>query len=123
MFHIFVDHLLIAIQTEVVTVLGDLALGHAEAVCCARAFALCALAIVPAGERIGQVVLCGFVWGEWIGGDGAELLRGEERLAFVVEGPAVGLHVVEPDLVGAAGVGAGEEEDGRGDAGVGAEDA
>ena len=36
---------------------------------------------------------------------------------------AVGVHVVEPDVVGAAGVGLGEEQDGGGDAGVGLEHA
>ena len=47
----------------------------------------------------------------------------QQRLALVVERPAIGLHVVEPDVVGAAGVGLGEEQDGGGDTGVGPEGA
>ena len=64
-----------------------------------------------------------FRFGERLLGDGAELFLGEQRRALVVEAPAVGGDVVEPDVVGAAGVGLGEEEDGGGDAGVGFEDA
>jgi hypothetical protein len=53
----------------------------------------------------------------------AELVLGQQRLALVVQAPAVGLHVVEPDVVGAAGVGLGEEQDGGGHAGIGLEHA
>src|SRR3546814_1039673 len=37
-------------------------------------------------------------------GGGAELVIGQQRIALVVQRVAVGLHVVEPDMVGAAGV-------------------
>ena len=53
----------------------------------------------------------------------AELVLGQQRRALVVERQAVGVHVVEPDVVRAAGVGLGEEQDGGGDAGVGLEHA
>ncbi len=43
--------------------------------------------------------------------------------AFVVEGEAVGFHVVEPDLVGSSGTGLGEDEDGGRDSGIGLENA
>lgn len=43
--------------------------------------------------------------------------------AFVVEGEAVGAHVVEPDLVGSSGAGLREDEDGGRDSGIGLEDA
>ena len=43
--------------------------------------------------------------------------------SFVVQGEAVGLHVVEPNLVGAAVPGLGENEDAGGHPGVGLEDA
>ena len=55
--------------------------------------------------------------------DRPELFEREEFGAFVVERHAVGVHVVEPDVVRAAGVGLGEEKDGGGDAGVGLEHA
>ena len=38
---------------------------------------------------------------------------------FVSEGQAVGVDIVEPDVVGAAGVSLGEKQNGGGDAGVG----
>ena len=43
--------------------------------------------------------------------------------SFVVQGEAVGLHVVEPNLVGTAVPGLGEDEDAGGHPGVGLEDA
>src|SRR4029434_3706611 len=52
---------------------------------------------------------------------GAELVFGQQRRALVVEAPAIGLDVVEPDLVGAAGVGLGEKENRSGHARLGLE--
>ena len=77
----------------------------------------------PAGEDVGQVVLRVVGGGERGPGHWAELFRREEFGAFVVERHAIGVHVVEPDVVRAAGVGLGEEEDGGGDASVGLEHA
>jgi hypothetical protein len=54
---------------------------------------------------------------------GAEFFLGEQRLALVVERPAIGLHIVEPDVVGTAGVGPGEDKNRGRDACVGLEDA
>src|SRR5262245_37969237 len=48
----------------------------------------------------------------------AELVLGQERLAFVVEAPAVGVYVVEPYVAGATGVSLGEQQDSGGDTGV-----
>ena len=59
---------------------------------------------MKAGHDVGDVVL----------GNGG---------ALVVQGEAVGLHVIEPDLVRAAVAGLGEDEDGGGHAGVGLEHA
>ena len=56
-------------------------------------------------------------------GNRAEFFRRQQFRAFVVERHAVGVHVVEPDVVRAAGVGLGEKENGGGDAGVGFEHA
>ena len=77
----------------------------------------------PAREDVGQIVFRVFVGGERDLGNRAEFFRRQEFRAFVVERQAVGVHVVEPDVVGAAGVGLGEDEDGGGDAGVGFEHA
>jgi len=57
------------------------------------------------------------------GGTCAELGLGQERGALVVEAVAVGGDLVEPDVVGAARIGLGEEDDGGGDACVRLEDA
>ena len=118
-----VDDFLVAVEREVVALRGDVGLGHAEALRGARVLALGLVALRPAREDVGQVVLRVFVGGERDLGHWAELFRRQEFGAFVVERHAVGVHVVEPDVVRAAGVGLGEEEDGGGDAGVGLEHA
>ena len=45
------------------------------------------------------------------------------RISLIIEGEAVGFHIIKPHLVRPAGIGLGEDEDGSGDAGVGFEDA
>lgn len=52
--------------------------------------------------------------------DGPNVL-GQQRSPLVVETPPIRLDVVEPHVVRAARVGAGEEEDGGGDTGIRAE--
>lgn len=106
------DDFLVAVEREVVAVGDDLGLGDKEGLVRALAFPLFTLQSpisdpqsLPSSQNVWQVGLVG--------------LRG----ALVVEREAVLFHVVEPDLVGAAGVGLGEEEDGGGDPGVGLEDA
>jgi len=125
-----VNNLLVTIKREVVTLGGDVGLGDAEGLGGAGAVEFLvsgggvgALEMGPAGEEVGEVVFRVVAVGEGDAGDGAEFFRGEEFGAFVVEGEAVGIDIVEPDVVGAAGVGPGEEEDVGGDAGVGLEDA
>ncbi len=115
------NHFLVAVEAQIVAIGGDVRLRHAEALRGARAFALRLLPLLPARQHVGQVVPGVFLPGERLGRDGAELILGQERLAFVVQAPAVGVHVVEPDVVRAAGVGFGEEQDSRGDTGVGLE--
>ena len=100
----FVDDFLVAVEREVVVVGGDVGLWHEEALVGAGAFGFRS-AVLPTLKDVGQVGLVG-LWA-----------------ALVVERVAIGLHVVEPDMVGAAGVGFGEEEDGGGDTGIGLEDA
>ena len=73
---------------------------------------------VPAGEGVGQVVLGVLVVGQRLGGMAPSLLGGQERGALVVEAATVGPEVVEPDVVGAAGVRLGEQQDGGRHAGV-----
>ena len=98
------DDFLVAVEREVVVVGDDVGLGHEETLIGAGSGFLLG-EVFPALEDIGEVGLVG--------------LRG----ALVVEREAIGLHVVEPDVVGAAGVGLGEEEDGCGDPSVGLKDA
>ena len=98
------DDFLVAIEREVVIVGDDLGLGYEETWIGAGAGFFFG-EVFPALEDVGEVGLVG--------------LRG----ALVVEGEAVLFHVVEPDMIGAAGIGLGEEQDGGGDAGVGLEDA
>lgn len=86
-----VDNLLVAVQRQVVALGDDVRLGHEERLRGARPLGL-GVPVPPAGERVGQVIV----------GNG---------VALVVQREAVRLHVVEPDVVGASGVGPGEEQD------------
>ena len=95
--------LLVFVDRQEVVVLGDLAL--------------------PDQEGSGRAGAIGF------GGEGAEagddvrdVVLGDGG-ALVVQGEAVSLHIIEPDLVRAAVAGLGEDEDGGGHAGVGLEHA
>lgn len=113
----FVDDFLVAVEREVIALGGDVGFGDEEALRGAFARALRGFNIrefrfqrTPAGKDVGEVVFGVIFEGEGGLGDGAELFRWEEFGAFVVEGQAVGVHVVEPNVVGAAGVGFGEEE-------------
>ena len=120
-FYRFVQHFLVAVEGEVVSLDSDFGLGHAKALGAARAFPFAAGSLYPALQHIRQVVSGVFVdaqgglWGR------AEFGFVQQGLAFVVQAPAVGLHVVEPDLIGAAGVGFGEEQNRRRDSGIGFE--
>ena len=73
----------------------------------------------PAREDVRQVVLRVFVVAERDLGDRAKFFRRQQFRAFVVERHAVGIHVVEPHVVRAAGVGLREQENRGGDARVG----
>ena len=64
-----------------------------------------------------------FVGGERNLGNRTEFFLRQQFRPFIVERHAVGVHVVEPDIVRAAGVSLGEDEDRGGDAGVGFEHA
>ena len=72
----------VAVQRQVVALGDDVGLQHAEGRLGARPVPLGGGPVAPAGQHIGQVV-------------------GLDGVALVVEGVAVGLYVVEPDLVGA----------------------
>jgi len=103
--HLFVYQFLVAIEAEVVTLLSDLRLGHAEVLGGAFPLALGILALAPAGQAVGQVVLVVISLGQGLLRGGAELLQRQQRVALVVEAPAVGGHVVEPHLIGTATAG------------------
>ena len=91
------DQLLVAVEAEVIALLGDLGLGHAEALGGAVPLPLGILALPPAGQAIGQVVLVVVALDQVFLGSGAEFLQRQQRVALVVEAPAVGRHVIKPD--------------------------
>ena len=99
----FALHFLVLVDGEVVTLFANLLHGDKEGLLLAGALGL-ALKVVETGNEVGDVVLAYLV-------------------ALLVEGVAVGLHVVEPDVVGASGIGLGEDEDGGAYARVGQEHA
>ncbi len=63
-------------------------------------------------QDVGQVVLGMLVFGQFHCRLGALLFGWQQVGAFIVQRLAVGLHVVEPNLVGATRVRLGEEQDG-----------
>src|SRR5688572_8131917 len=77
----------------------------------------------PADEDVGQIILRVFVSAERDFGNRAELFRRQEFRAFVVERHAIGVDVIEPDVVRSARIGLGENENRGGNAGVGFEHA
>ena len=93
-FHRGIFHLLVLVDGKVVAVGDDFFLGHKEGLFRAGAVLF---QIGKAGEDVGNVVL----------------LHGR---ALVVQRKAVGLHVVEPDIIRAACRGFGEDEHGGRDA-------
>ena len=117
------DDFLVAVQREVIALGHDVGLRHAEALGRPGIPHLRSITLAPSGQEIGEVILGMFLGGELLPRDGAELLRREERGALVIQAPAIGGHIVEPDMVGAARVRLRKEEDRRGDSGVGLEDA
>jgi hypothetical protein len=55
--HLVVHQLLVAVEAEVVALLGDLALGNTEALGGAFPIPLGILPLAPAGQAVGEVVL------------------------------------------------------------------
>ena len=99
-----VDGLFVAVEGEIEVVGADFRSGDKEVFggALAHGFGAGLAGGVPGFDEVGQVILVS--------------LRG----AFVVEGKAVGLDIVEPDAVGGAALG--KQEDGGGNARVGFED-
>ncbi len=83
MLDLFVDDLFVSIEREVEAVGGDFGEGNAEALCGAGAVAFGAVALGPAGDYVGEVVLCVFRLRQYR--RTAEFFFREERLAFVIE--------------------------------------
>ena len=123
MLHFLVDDFLVAVQAEVVSLRNDVGFGNAEALIGPGAVEFTAIAVRPPCQRVGQVVLGVFVGGERVHRHGAELVLGQEWGSLVVKRPAIGFHVVEPHVIGAARVCLREEKDRCGYPGVGAEHA
>lgn len=101
--HRLVLCLLILVDAQVIAIVHDFLPGYQEALLCPLAVGF-GVQMAEAGNDIGDVVIS----------HGASL---------VVQGEAVGLHVVEPHLVRAAVAGFGEDQDGGGDPGIGLEHA
>lgn len=122
------DDIFVPVQREVVALRGDIGLRHGEALGgavgeCGGILSIFTIPLSPFFQNLGQVVFRVFPGVERGGGNGAEFFVGQERRAFVIEAPAIGFEIVEEDVIGAAGVGFCEDEDGGGDARVGLEDA
>src|SRR3546814_11327371 len=98
----------LAVDRQVVVVAGDLGLRHQEALLGAGAGGF-GVAVLPSLEDVRQVVFRVLLrrQNRWVHafagmtGGGAELVIGQQRIALVVQRVAVGLHVVEPEMVGA----------------------
>ncbi len=92
----------VLIDGQVVVVIYDVLFRHEEAL--VGPFPVCFFVqVVEPVDQVGDVVFF-------------------DRISFIIQGEAVGFHVVEPHLVGAASTGFGEYQHGGGHAGVGFED-
>ena len=119
---IVVHNLLVAVDAEVVASEGDVGPWDAEGLLRASTLEFRAITPLPTGESIRQVVLGVLLFAEPLGCD-PKLVGSEEWGSLVVEAVAVDLEVVEPDVIGAARVGLGEQQDRGGDPSVGLEHA
>jgi len=84
MLDFFVDNLLIAVEAKIVAARDKVGLRHEETLSCARTFALAALALLPTGEDVGQVVLV------VLGGDGTMIATG--RMLGDIQVPVIGVN-------------------------------
>lgn len=96
--HLHTLNFLVLVEGEVVVVIADFLYRNEEGLVLAGA-AFLGIQILEAGDNVGNVVL----------GNG---------IAFVVQTESVGLHFVEPHLVGTAAVGLGENENGGAHTGI-----
>lgn len=94
---------LILIDGEIIVIGGDFFLRDEEALLGALARCLRVL-VMEAEDEVRDIILF-------------------HRISLIIEGEAVGFHVIKPHLVRPAGIGLGEDENGSGDAGIGFEDA
>ena len=101
--HRHILHLLVLVDGQIIAVGGDLRLGHQERLLGAGAVLFLRQIMEPL-DNIGDVILLGFG-------------------ALVIQREAVGLHVIEPDVVGAAMAGLGKHQNGGGHPCIGLENA
>lgn len=94
---------LILIDGEIIVIGSDFFLRDEEALLGALALCLRVL-MMEAEDEVRDIILF-------------------HRISLIIEGEAVGFHVIKPHLVRPAGIGLGEDENGSGDAGIGFEDA
>src|SRR5437660_11074268 len=108
--HIFMHHFLIAIQAEVVPLCDDIGFGHTEALRSARSLALFAIAVLPASKNVWQIILGVLIFREFGFWQRSELAFTQQRRALVIQRPAIGINVVKPNIVSAAGLRLGEQQ-------------
>src|SRR5438132_1666707 len=82
MVDLLVHHFLVAVEGQVVTLRGDVGFRDGEALDGARTLALGGVALMPARERVGEIVLCVLLFCERRLRNGAEFLFGQERRAL-----------------------------------------
>src|SRR5437870_136897 len=108
--YLFMYNLFIAVEAEVVALPCDIGPRHAKALCRPQALAFGAVALVPTRKDVRQIVLRVILGAEHSLRDGAKPGVTQQWCASVVERPAVCFHVIKPNMVRAAGVGLGEQQ-------------
>ena len=91
--------MLVFVDGEIIIILNDLLCRHEEGLV-GTGPAFLTGPIAEAADDIRDIVLA-------------------DRAALVIQGEAVGFHIIEPDLVSAAVIGFGEDQNGSADAGIG----
>ena len=122
--HLLVLDLLVAVEREVIAAVAAMSAFGTQKLCAVRGRSRSAPS--RSSQRVsmsGRLFFACSVSLSSACGRRPELLVGQQRLALVVERQAVGLHVVEPDVIGAADAGLGEHQDRGRDAGIGPEHA
>src|SRR5258708_567067 len=108
---LFVHNLFIAVEAKVIALSYQISLRHAKTLRRARTLSFLAFALLPARQNVGKIVLRSLAGTQRRARQGAEFVVTQQRRALVVQRPAVRFHIVEPNLIGAAGVGLSKKQD------------